>query len=358
MKQLKSAHVNILACAFIVLIFGLWSEDEEELKFLEEYISFSTVAELPMRFLSKEEAWDNSAPDAVEIMIPREGDEPGQPAMWYDSGSEREKPVLLVLHSWSEDFQQHFGIPYAVFARKNDWVFIHPDFRGEFDNKDATGSEKTVRDILQALEYARENASVDESRIYLTGFSGGAMMTLIMAGRYPERFTAASAWVPIYDLNDWYEYLLKTPYAYTEKYQQDIEASCGGPPDTDEQAREECGRRSPSAYLKNARGKDIRIFVSGGLKDPFVPPSHAIRVFNDLADPEDGISEEDYLYIDENQSLPQGLEEREVSDPFFEEAGLEVVFAIESANITLFLFDGGHDIIYNKSLNWLSGQKR
>ncbi len=357
MKQYK-VHVNIFACIWVVFIFGLWSQNNEELKFLDEYISFSRVAELPLRFLSKEEAWETAAPDAVEIEIPREGEEPGQPAVWYDSGSDRKKPLLLALHSWSEDYQQHFGIPYAVFARKNDWVFIHPDFRGEFDNEDATASEKAVRDILLALEYARAKASVDESRIYVTGFSGGAMMTLIMAGRYPEKFTAVSAWVPIYDLNDWYEDLLQTPFAYTEKYQEDIEASCGGAPDTDEQAREECSRRSPSAYLKNARGKDIRVFVSGGLQDPFVPPSHAIRVFNDLADPEDSISEEDYLYIDENQSLPEGLEGQEVSDRFFEEADLEVVFTRESSNVTLFLFDGGHDIIYNKNLDWLSRQKR
>ncbi|MCZ7685347.1 MAG: hypothetical protein M5U28_43830 [Sandaracinaceae bacterium] len=54
-----------------------------------------------------------------------------QRAAFYDSGSEREKPLLVVLHSWSATYLQNIAIPYARFAIENDWVFVHPDFRGE-----------------------------------------------------------------------------------------------------------------------------------------------------------------------------------------------------------------------------------
>jgi predicted esterase len=358
MKLSKLTGNFTFACIGVLCIFGLWSREEPDIIYVGEYISFTQMARLPLRNLPKEEAWQRAASHVVEISIPRNGQESDQPALWFDSGSDRQKPLLLVLHSWSEDYQQHFGIPYAVFAKKNDWIFIHPDFQGEFDNYEATASEKAVQDVLLALDYATTHASVDESRIYLAGFSGGAMMSLIMAGRYPEKFTAVLAWVPVYDLNDWYDYLIPTPFSYTDDYQKDIEASCGGDPRTDERSREECRTRSPSTYLRNARGKEIRVFISAGVEDPFVPPSHAVRAFNDLARDKDKISEDDYRYIDEHKSLPEGLKGYEEEHPFFEEAGLPVIFKRESGNVTIFLFDGGHDIVYNKGMKWLSEQKR
>lgn len=342
----------------VLFIFGLWSKEEPDIQFVSEYISFTQIARLPLLDLSKREAWQKAAPHVVEIKIPREEPEPDQSALWYNSGTKSQKPLLMVLHSWSADYLQHFGIPYGVFAEKNDWVFIHPNFRGKFDSQEATASEEAVSDVLFALDYAKANALVDEKRVYLAGFSGGAMMSLIMAGRYPEKFTAVLAWVPIYDLNDWYDTVIQSGYEYTDNYQKDIEDSCGGNPRTDDKAREECRKRSPSAYLSGARGKDVRVFVSGGVRDPFVPPSHAIRAFNDLADDNDKISEDDYRFIDKNQSLPEGLREYEEENSFFEEAELPVVFTRRSGNVVIFLFDGGHDIVYNKGFKWLSKQSR
>jgi dipeptidyl aminopeptidase/acylaminoacyl peptidase len=343
----------------LMLIFGGWKKNEPpEIRYVEEYIALTQVAKLPLLKLPKGEAWQQKAPEVVEISIPRRSGEPDQPALWYHSGSDRKKPLLLVLHSWSEDYRQHYGIPYAAFAEKNDWIFIHPNFRGRFNNEDATGSEKTVQDILEALDYAMAKAPVDEGRIYLAGFSGGAMMSLNLVGRYPEKFTAALAWVPVYDLNDWHGDVVRSPHSYTAHYQADIESSCGGRPDADPGVREECAKRSPSAYLANARGKAVKVFISGGLRDHFVPPSHAIRAFNDLAGEDDRISQEDQRFIDENKALPERLKGQGEKNFFFEEAGLPVAFSRTSENATLFLFDGGHDLVYNAGFSWLAQQSR
>jgi predicted esterase len=354
-KYFLNYFVSIFGFLFI---FGLCSKEEPDIQFVSDYISFTQMANLPLLDLSKREAWQKAAPHVVEISIPRQGQEPDQPALWFNSGTKSRKPLLMVLHSWSADYFQHYGIPYGVFAEKNDWVFIHPNFRGEFDREEATASEKAVSDVLLALDYAKAHALVDEKRVYLAGFSGGAMLSLTMAGRYPEKFTAVLAYVPVYDLNDWYDSVIQSPHGYTDKYQADIEASCGGNPRTDDKAREECWKRSPSAYLSGARGKDVRVFISGGVDDPFVPPSHAIRAFNDLADDNDKISEDDYRFLDKNQSLPEGLRGYEEEDRFFEEAGLPVVFTRRSGNGVIYLFEGGHDIVFNKGFNWLSKQSR
>jgi predicted esterase len=353
----------------LVLLFYVWTRNEvdgnqikpdknQEIQFIKKYISFTKMATLPLNNLPKRKAWKEAAPDVVEISIPRSSGEEDQPALWYHSGTEKKKPLLLVLHSWSSDYLQHYGIPYGIFAEKNDWIFIGPDFRGAFNNEDATASEKAVQDVLDALDYAKEQAPVDEDRIYLVGFSGGAMMSLVMAGRYPEKFTAAVAWVPVYDLHDWYAFLSPSQLQYTIQYRADIEASCGGNPLADDTAKKECGKRSPSAYLKNAHGKGIRIFISGGLSDPFVPPSHAIRAFNDLVEEGQKISESDYQFIDKSKTLPEHLKGHENTNRFFEEAGLPVVFKRTSRGKTLILFDGGHDMIYNVGFEWLTKQHR
>jgi predicted esterase len=358
MTPSRPKYIVFICFLGMFFLYGFGTAAASEIQLVEEYTSFTQIANLPLRALPQREAWQQAAPHVIDISIPRQNSEPDQPALWYHSGTHRKKPLLLVLHSWSDNYRQHFGIPYGVFAEKNDWILIHPDFRGEFDNPDATGSEKAVQDVLDALEYAKAHAPVDEKRIYVAGFSGGAMMSLIMIGRYPEKFTAALVWVPVYDLNDWYETLISSGLYYRDQYMSDIEASCGGNPALEQEARTECSKRSPSAYLANARGKGVQVFISGGIEDPFVPTSHAIRAFNDLAAEDSIISEADYRFIDETETLPAALEGQGQRDRLFEEAGLPVIFKRTSAGATLILFDGGHDIAYNAGFAWLAEQRR
>ncbi len=341
-----------------IIFFSFMAKSDAGVQFVPEFVSFTQVANLPLNDLPKQAAWQQHAPNVQEISIPRKSGEPDQPSLWYDSGSKAKKPLLMVLHSWSADYLQHDAIPYGVFAEKNDWLFIHPNFRGRFDNAEATASEKAVQDVIDALDYAMAHAPVDEDRIYLVGFSGGAMMSLVMAGRYPEKFTAVLAWVPVYDLNDWYDSLLVSGQFFAGRYRSDIEASCGGNPREDDGARVACAKRSPSSYLKNARGQGVRFFISGGTQDRFVPPSHAIRTFNALAAEEDRISEEDYRFIDDAEVIPVGLKGETEENRFFSEAGLPVVFSRTSEGATLILFDGGHDMVYNAGLKWLYKQNQ
>jgi hypothetical protein len=164
--------------------------------------------------------------------------------------------------------------------------------------------------------------------------------------------------VPIYDLNDWYAALTQLPHGYAAQYRRDIENSCGGNPETDDEARKECGKRSPSAYLSQARGQGGKIFISGGTQDHFVPPSHAMRAFNDLTDKKNKIPAAAYQFVDRTRTLPEGFRGQGEENRFFEEAGLPVVFKRTSENATLLLFEGGHDIVYNAGLQWLVKQHR
>ncbi len=304
--------------------------------------------------LPKTYAWTQTVPRVQRVEIRSTADGSLQPALFHNSGSDSSKPLLLVLHSWSADYRQHFSIPYGVWAVQNDWVFIHPNYRGAFINPDATASEKAVRDVLDAIDYARKRARIDSTRIYVTGFSGGGMMTLLMAGRYPELFAGAAAWVPVYDLVQWYA----TTKGSRHDYSGHIESSCGGAPLAGTPAEGECLRRSPSRYLPQARGASVQVYIATGIQDNFVPPSHSMQAFNDLADPADRIDELTMSYIDSHHELPDYLPDNTFTDSLYRDAGVELLWERRSANVVLKIHDSKHDVIYNAGLLWLSRQRR
>lgn len=350
--------INKAYIALAILFSGLFQislPETPEISFIDDYDykTFYRIAKSPIHKIHRFSAWKRAAPEVRTITITSSLDSTAQKALFYNSGSKYKKPLLLALHSWSEDYSQHYSIPYGIWAIKNDWVLIHPDYRGAFTNPKSTLSEYAIRDILDALEYAKKNAEIDMSRIYVTGFSGGGMATLMMVGRFPYLFSAAAAWVPVYDLVQWYG----TTRHARHNYSRHITNSCGGEPLPGSKAYTECLKRSVSSYLKNARDAGIPVYIATGVKDGFVPPSHSIQAFNDLADSADHISADDMKFIDKYRRLPRHLR-GEFPDSLYTDAGLRLLFEKVSKTVTLKIFDGKHDVIYNAGLYWLSKQRR
>ncbi len=302
--------------------------------------------------------WQEYIPGIEDIDIPSSADDTRQPALFYDSGTDEEKPLLLVLHSWSINYLQNIDIPLGQFAEANDWVFIHPDFRGENDGRpESTASELVISDMEDALAYARENANIDESRIYLLGYSGGAMNALHFASRHPDVFAGVVAWVPVYDLVTWYQWNDERG----EPYASEIAGACGGVPEEGSDAQEECAERSVSAHLSDVAG-EVRVLIGHGIDDHTVPPEQALHAFNDLAAEEDTIPQDQINQLMEHREVPDALVERsnlnERSFPYFDEAGAEVLLYLQSGPAELILFDGEHDMLYRPGLEWLARQQR
>jgi dienelactone hydrolase len=319
--------------------------------------SILTVASLTVSALSTTEAArprDPNWPQQVtEIKYLSAADSTLQPALFYVPNTDKPVPLLVALHTWSGNYRQKLSIPYAQWCIEKNWVFIHPHFRGPNRNKDATGSELVVADIISAVDHAKTNAKVDPSRIYMIGGSGGGYTSLLMAGRAPHIWAGVSAWVPITDLKAWYVECraLKCNHA------DDIVKSCGGPPDTDPAVDKEYIKRSPITYLKNAAG--VPLDINAGIRDGHhsggVPISHSLRAFNVLASEKDRIAEQDVIYFTEKAEVPPHLR-KELADPIY---GLKApLFRRKTGNARVTIFDGGHDIVYEAGLTWLSKQKK
>jgi len=298
--------------------------------------------------------WKARVPRVEVVSIPSSLDGAEQRALLYDPGRAEPRPLLVVLHSWSENYLQNLGIPYGVFAERNGWALVHPDHRGPYRRPEAACSELSQKDVLDAVEFAKRRVNVDPARIYLVGYSGSAMTSLVLAGRYPERWAGVVAWVPIYDLVDWYAWLKEK--APDKHYLGDVAAACGGPPLAGSKAAEECKQRSPSSWLSGARGK-VNVYLGVGIWDPLVPPRHALRAWNDLADPADRVADADIDHFDDKRRVPERLG-APPARPLYEAAKAKALFERTSGRATVVVFQGGHDVIYNAGLAWLTDKRR
>ena len=151
-------------------------------------------------------------PQLSDITIPY-GDGT-QHALWFKPNKANTQPVPLIvsLHTWSTDYTTAYpqNAEVANWAVANNWAFIHPNFRGpNTGNPQAMGSDFAVQDIVDAVNYAKNNAMIDNNRIYIFGQSGGAHMALLMAGRHPEIWAGISAWASITDLMAWREPIVR-----------------------------------------------------------------------------------------------------------------------------------------------------
>lgn len=292
------------------------------------------------------------------VMINSSGDGSVQNAVFYCpsqsapgvSGSA--VPLLVVLHTWSGNHEQ--GLAFVPYAEKRKWIMIAPAFRGRNCRPEACASDLAVRDVLDAVEYARKHACVDDTRIYLVGCSGGGHMSLMMAARAPKLWAGVSAWVPISDLATWHaESLIRK-----NRYAGMIEACCGGPPGTQTEAQYR--KRSPLFHL--AAAKKLPFDINAGIHDGHtgsVPISHSVHAFNVLAEAngckDRCVGAEAIVFMLRERRAPPSLAAGCEHDP---ERRKPILFRRVAGAVRLTLFDGGHEIETSAALDWLSRQRR
>lgn len=297
--------------------------------------------------------WEQSVPGVEDIRIASTADGDEQPALWLAPSGDGDRPLLVILHSWSAGYTQHAGIPYAMWAQENGWAVIAPQFRGVNDDASAIGSDLAVQDVVDAIDFATSQDGVEEQRVYTVGYSGGGMMSLLLAGRHPDEVTAVAAWGPIYDLVEFYRQSL----ALGRRYAGDIRVGCGGDPTESGPAEEECLHRSPETYLDTARDQGVPVFIAQGIADSLLSPSHGANAFNQLADPDDRLTADEVDAIGRG-SLPDHISGSVTTETYFSEGDPAPVFARQSGSAWLVLFNAGHDMVYEATLRWFVSDPR
>jgi dipeptidyl aminopeptidase/acylaminoacyl peptidase len=303
------------------------------------------------------------------VIIRSSADGTEQPALFYAppevrrGKAGRAVPLLVSLHSWSAAFDHYDSLP-STYAGclKRGWVFISPDFRGPNIRPEAGGSDLAVQDVLDTVRFARENAPVDGSRIYLIGASGGGHMGLLMACRAPDLWAGVSVTCPISDLLSWYRFCEEKKFRYAEM----MRGCFNGPPDVPEREAE-YRRRSPLSCLEAAPGVpiDIQTGILDGHGGRAVPVDHSLRAFNALLKangiPEKKLSLEELEYVTREARLPSSLSTETDNEPGRK---YPILFRRDAGVVRLTLFDAGHDFDSGAegknppALAWLEKQRQ
>jgi dipeptidyl aminopeptidase/acylaminoacyl peptidase len=259
-------------------------------------------------------------------------------------------PLLVTLHTWSADVEQRSvsQVPLERMANEHGWVFLFPHFRGANKHPDACGSEKAQQDILDAVGWVRERFPIDSQRIYLTGTSGGGHMTMLMVGRHPEPWAAASAWVGISDLAAWHR------LHASDNYGAMLRRSCGGAPGASPDIDEQYRKRSPLTFLH--RAARVPVDIAAGIQDGHqgsVPVRHSIDAFNVIAKAAGGevVSEEEIEQLsrrDGRLESPRASDQAE--DPIL---GRKIYLRRIAGQSRITIFEGGHECVPEAAFAWL-----
>ena len=297
---------------------------------------------------------ESKYPESVEsVRIKSTADGVIQNALFYNPKANHPVPLLVALHTWSSGWENTHNVPLAKGCIERGWAFIHPDFRGPNKRPEACGSDLAVSDVIDAVNWVKENIKVDSKRIYLAGVSGGGHMALQMAGRAPQIWAGVSSWVPITDCAAWHRECVKSG----RRYFKDLEKSCGGKPGDNSAVDVQYRKRSPLTWLGNA--SEVPLDINAGITDGHtgsVPISHSLKAFNLLAQPQDKIKDKEIDHFTEKSKVPESLFSAD-SDPSYGEKN-QPLWRAKSNLVRITIFNGGHQMIPSAIFHWLSLQKK
>jgi endo-1,4-beta-xylanase len=93
---------------------------------------------------------------------------------------------------------------YVTAADQYGYVIVFPEATRSGQCFDVSSPQALTRGggsdpvgILSMVDYAKQHYNVDPARVYVTGFSSGAMMTNVLAAEYPDVFAAGSAFMGV-----------------------------------------------------------------------------------------------------------------------------------------------------------------
>lgn len=295
-------------------------------------------------------AWDDTQkkkwPEGVkEISVKSSVDVAEQKALFFAPTNPSEKrPLIVSLHTWSGDYTQFDPLVFKVVEKG--YYYVHPDFRGPNNRKEATGSKLVISDIEDIIQHLLKTERIDPSEVHIVGVSGGGYATLLCYSRLKLPVKSFSAWVPISDLESWYHETSRRNLAYAGQILKST--SDNGTPAVTEM-------RSRSPLFDTIKNRPSELFIYTGVNDGYtgsVPITQSIRFYNKLAKRnKDKVTDKETITLLSQRQLPH------VSGSFLE--GRKLYVQKKSGNVSLRIFDGTHEQLTQVSLGLIpvQGQK-
>jgi pimeloyl-ACP methyl ester carboxylesterase len=157
-------------------------------------------------------------------------------------------------------------------------LVVAPDYDATIPNTLAMSSDTGIERIAAILRTVKYKTGLQ--RVYIMATSAGTLSAMGLIARYPGLVHRATLWVPICDLQKWYE-----EAGPEDTYQANLIAEFGHPPIGDEDP--DYRYRSPRGRIRDSDDFDANvctIFLNSGTNDPTVPLHHAQDIREELVD--------------------------------------------------------------------------
>ncbi len=269
-----------------------------------------------------------------------------QKAYFYKSKSNKPKPLIVSLHTWSGNYTQNDEI--AQLCKSKDLNYIHPDFRGENWTKNACCSKLALSDIDESITFAIENLNIDTANIFVIGVSGGGYATLSTFMKSKHSIKKFSAWASISDLIAWYDQSIIRKADYAGHILKCTESEEGI-------LSESTARQKSPVYWDtplNKRSKS-ELSIYAGVYDGIqgsVPITHSINFYNKLL--ADLSVTDSSKYVSNNEKLKL-LEYRKPLGDYGKIADRAICLKKTFKNIKLVIFNGNHEMLTEYAFNEL-----
>jgi hypothetical protein len=306
--------------------------------------------------------WDDSKSldwpkECSKISITSSLDGKIQPAYFYRTKGESARPLIVSLHTWSGGYDQKDTLSWMCVEK--DYNYIHPHFRGPNRNFEACGSSQVIQDIDDAIQYALDNASIDQNQIHVIGTSGGGYATLLTYMKTKFNVKTFSAWVPISDIVKWYY----ESEGRGNKYALDIARSTvpGIKFNKDYYylGKDEAIRRSP--FFMNCpveSRKNSHLYIYAGIHDGYtgsVPITQSILFYNKIVMAFDPSASE---FLVPTEDIIEMVTSRGYINPDKQKIGDRTIHYLKQfANLArLIIFEGGHEMLPSIALGHVTAK--
>lgn len=200
------------------------------------------------------------------------GNNPGNLECFIQPTSNKNRPLILVLHGCTQSAQEAISVSgWDALAKENDFFLLVPQQRignnpnrcfNWFRSEDIDSLNGEAASILNMLSYCLSHYSIDTAQIFITGFSAGGQMSVSLMALTPTRFKAGAVFAC-------------GPYGLAEKPSQALKAMHGKPELTEKQLTQRVMDLHPNTSIAYPS-----LYIYQGSDDAVVYPKCAVMLYN------------------------------------------------------------------------------
>ncbi|MBN8701622.1 MAG: PHB depolymerase family esterase [Bacteroidetes bacterium] len=139
------------------------------------------------------------------LEIPEFGSNPGNLKLFVHTPNNSDtlkRPLVIVLHGCSQTANEVAELTgWNKLSDLHNFIVLYPQQKfinnsnhcfNWFEEKDITKGQGECQSIFEMIVYAQKKYSIDSTRIFITGLSAGAAMSVAMAATHPNKFNNAA----------------------------------------------------------------------------------------------------------------------------------------------------------------------